>query len=61
MKLRNSIYLAAAGISMLGLSSCNDFLDTLPDNRAELSQPDLLLAALTDGYPDANYTVMGEF
>ena len=60
MKLRNSIYLAAAGISMLGLSSCNDFLDTLPDNRAELSQPDLLLAALTDGYPDANYTVMGE-
>ena len=60
MKLRNSIYLVAAGIGMLGLSSCNDFLDTLPDNRAELSKPDLLLAALTDGYPDANYAVMCE-
>lgn len=42
----------AAAVS---LSSCNDFLDKLPDNRVDPSTPDQLLLMLVDGYSTGNY------
>ncbi len=39
----------------MALSSCNDFLDKLPDTRVELETPDQLLLLLVDGYSTGNY------
>ena len=45
--------MAVAGA--MSLSSCNDFLDKLPDNRVDPTTPDQLLLMLVDGYSTGNY------
>ena len=58
MKLR---YLTiVAGLSMLGLSSCSDFLDTAPDTRVELVTVEQLRELLVTGYNSYDYSVVGE-
>lgn len=55
MKMKTSIKiasLAALALSM-GLTSCNDFLDKLPDNRMELKSADDLSKLLVNAYPTA--------
>lgn len=49
-----------AGLSMLTLSSCNDFLDTVPDTRVYLSNVEQLQKLLADGYMDNDYSLLGE-
>lgn len=53
MKIKGLLYLAVAGA--MSLSSCNDFLDKLPDNRVDPTTPDQLLLMLVDGYSTGNY------
>lgn len=59
MKLK---YAAAALAAMtLSLSSCNDFLDTLPDNRTELDTPEKVTKMLVSAYSTANWNLLAEF
>ena len=58
MKFKSLLYIGVAG--MLSLSSCNDYLDKLPDNRIDPSTPEQLQLILTSGYVDANYGAMCE-
>lgn len=51
-KIYQSIYI---GLSMLVLNSCSDFLDTVPDTRADIKTKEqiasLLVSGYTKGYP----------
>ena len=37
MKYKNVLYTAAISTLCLGITSCSDFLDEMPDNRTELT------------------------
>ncbi|MDR2691014.1 MAG: RagB/SusD family nutrient uptake outer membrane protein [Dysgonamonadaceae bacterium] len=41
-------------------SSCNDFLDELPDNRTQLDSPGKIKELLITAYPQANYALIAE-
>ena len=58
MKLRYKILFIA--VALIGLSSCKDFLDTVPDTRVYLVNLDQLQQLLVTGYMDANYALVGE-
>lgn len=55
MKKTKYIISAALATMLLGLSSCDDYLDKLPDNRMELKSPDevsnLLVSAYSTKHP----------
>ena len=44
-----------------GLSSCNDFLDTMPDKRTDIDSPTKVRDLLVSGYPTLNPTMIFEF
>ena len=52
------IYLTITVILLL--TSCNDFLDKIPDNRAELKTPQQITDLLVNAYSTQNYAVLGE-
>ena len=58
MKLRYKILFIA--VALMGLSSCNDFLDKVPDTRVYLVNLDQLQQLLVTGYMDCNYALVGE-
>lgn len=58
MKLRYKILFIA--VALIGLSSCKDFLDKVPDTRVYLVNLDQLKQLLVTGYMDANYALVGE-
>ena len=58
MKLRYKILFIA--VALIGLSSCNDFLDKVPDTRVYLVNLDQLKQLLLTGYMDSNYALVGE-
>ena len=58
MKLNSIKYIAIAGI--VALTSCDDFLDKVPDNRVELSTPDQLTQLLVNAYNTYNYSTVCE-
>ena len=47
-------------VALVGLSSCNDFLETVPDTRVYLQNLDQLEQLMVSGYADNSYTVLGE-
>ncbi len=49
-----------AGLACLTLTSCNDFLDTVPDTRVYLSNVEQLQKLLVDGYMSNDYSLIGE-
>lgn len=57
----NLIYIVATVMVAFGLSSCNDFLDTLPDQRTQLDSEEKIAKLLVTGYSDANYGLICEF
>lgn len=58
MKLKNILL----GLStVVALTSCNDFLDKIPDTRVELEQVNQLKMLLVTSYPQASYALVGEF
>lgn len=60
MKLK-SIILGTSVVAMMGMTSCVDsFLDTMPDNRVELSTVEHLRLLMNTAYPQNNYTVVCE-
>ena len=58
MKLRYKILFIA--VALIGLSSCKDFLDKVPDTRVYLVNLDQLQQLLVTGYTDTNYALVGE-
>ena len=42
------------------LASCNDYLDVLPDNRAELDTEAKIRELLVSAYPESNYYLLAE-
>ncbi len=58
MKLRYKILFMA--VALIGLSSCKDFLDKVPDTRVYLVNLDQLQQLLVSGYMDSNYALVGE-
>lgn len=48
------------GLAVLGFMSCNSFLDTMPDNRAEVDTPEKVKKLLVSAYPDSPYILMCE-
>ena len=63
MKKRNLIYVAALGASIM-FSSCNDFLDTMPDSRTEVNNEkkitDILVSAYSQTYPILFYELSSD-
>ena len=49
-----------AGLSLLSMSSCKDFLDAAPDTRVELVTVEQLRELLVTGYMSYNYAIVGE-
>lgn len=58
MKIKFLTYIAA--ISAISLVSCDDFLDKVPDNRADLKTPEQMSLLLVDGYSNGNIGLMCE-
>ena len=58
MKLRYKIFII--GLALIGLSSCSDFLDKVPDTRVYLVNLDQLEQLLVTGYTMNNYALVGE-
>ena len=54
-----------SGLLLIGLillnSSCNDFLDALPDNRTQLDTPKKIKELMVTSYPTANYAILAEY
>lgn len=46
---------AAAFLGMISFSSCNDFLDKIPDNRTELDSKEKIAELLVNAYPKESY------
>lgn len=58
MKLRYKILFIA--VALIGLSSCKDFLEKVPDTRVYLVNLDQLQQLLVTGYTDVNYALVCE-
>jgi starch-binding outer membrane protein, SusD/RagB family len=54
-------YIACAFASALLLTSCNDFLDKMPDNRTEVDSENKVISLLVSAYPTVEYQLLGEF
>lgn len=50
----------ATAVSVTTLSSCDDYLDTMPDNRTVLDTEDKMSDLLTSSYPSYEYTLVNE-
>ncbi|MBD1420440.1 RagB/SusD family nutrient uptake outer membrane protein [Sphingobacterium chuzhouense] len=61
MKRKNKLYIVIALIGGLGFSSCNKFLDEMPDNRAKLDTEAKIDKILVSAYPETAYLVSAEF
>lgn len=58
--MKKNIILPIIAIGM-GLASCDDFLDKLPDNRADIDTKDKAVTLLVSAYPDHDYILLTEF
>lgn len=58
MKIKN-ITLTALALSFT-LASCNDWLDVMPDNRAEIDTEDKAASILVSAYPEISYIMCAE-
>lgn len=57
-KILYPVVLAAA--FTLSFTSCNDFLDMMPDNRTQLDTEDKISNLLANAYPSATYALVNE-
>ena len=58
---KNKIYLLSIAFSMLALAtSCDSFLDKLPDDRAEVNTDDKVTSLLVSAYPTVAANVILE-
>ncbi|MGI6048518.1 MAG: RagB/SusD family nutrient uptake outer membrane protein [Petrimonas sp.] len=61
MKYYNIIISLIFATFLISFSSCDDFLDTLPDNRAELDSEDKIIKLLTSAYPNCSNVMLSEY
>ena len=59
MKNKNIIFLAIA--SMFLMTSCNEWLDVMPDNRAEIDSEEKVIKLLASAYPTNTFAVVAEY
>lgn len=59
MKMNKLIYVFAA--FALVATSCDKFLDVMPDNRTELNSQKKIQSLLTSAYPETDYMLITEF
>jgi len=59
MKMNKFIF-AFAALALLA-TSCDKFLDVMPDNRTELNSQEKIQAFLTSAYPETDYMLITEF
>lgn len=45
----------------MGLASCDDFLDKLPDNRTDIDSKEKAVTLLVSAYPDHDYMLLTEY
>ena len=50
----------ATAVSVTTLTSCDDYLDTMPDNRTVLDTEDKMSDLLTSSYPANEYVLVNE-
>lgn len=55
--MKKTLIPALAAFVALAATSCNDFLDEMPDNRTELNSDENITQILTSAYPDNTYAV----
>ncbi len=60
MKFNNIIRSAAALALLLSFNSCNDYLDTMPDNRASIDTEEKIQKILVSAYPEISYLLLSE-
>lgn len=58
--MKKTTYLTALFAS-IALSSCDDFLDKLPDNRAEIDSEEKIALLLVSAYPENDYLLINEY
>ena len=52
-------YILLAG-SLFALASCNDFLDTIPDDRTEIDSEQKITNILVSAYPEVSTILISE-
>lgn len=60
MKTFKTTYILAAA-ALLGLSACNKFLDTTPDNRATVDSEEKVISLLGSAYSENDHILIAEF
>jgi hypothetical protein len=55
-----NIKIALSLLVLLGISSCDDFLSEIPDNRTQIDTPDKIKELLVNAYPAASYMDLAE-
>lgn len=58
--MKNKFYITLLSASLLALTSCSDFLDTLPDSRTEINSADKIGPLLVSAYPSSLPLLIGE-
>lgn len=53
-------YIAAFSVA-LSFVACDDYLDTLPDNRAEIDSEEKIALLLVSAYPESDYLLLNEY
>ncbi len=61
MKTFKITYILAAVIALTGLSACNKFLDTTPDNRATVDSEEKVISLLGSAYSENDHILIAEF
>ena len=61
MKTFKITYILAAAIALAGLSACNKFLDTTPDNRATVDSEEKVVSLLGSAYSENDHILIAEF
>ena len=57
---KNTVLVLCTIASTVAMTSCNDFLDKIPDNRAEVNSVEKINKLLTDCYPVCSSAFLGE-
>jgi len=60
MKNIKNIKIAFALLILFSISSCDEFLSEVPDNRTQIDTPEKISELLVNAYPSASYMDLGE-
>lgn len=58
--MKNNIYILSFIVFSFLVSSCNDFLDEIPDNRTEIDTPEKVKQLLISAYPKTSFVYLTE-